>query len=111
MDTATFDLQKDKFLLDYTYSSSHVDQNILLNVYDFTNYKSIDISRLPKLFFSVVINQSGEIVSVNYDSWGIEIYRDLIDEIKVILLKKSIKPYEILGYPINVKLDIGVIIR
>lgn len=110
LDTVTMILPKDKFLVDQTYSSSSVDQSLVIDCSSLS--KDISIEKgLPRLFFNLIIDKNGDVKFVEYNSWGKDVYKDLIAETKKILLKKSIMPYEILGYPINVKLDIGVIIR
>ena len=111
LDSTTLVLPKHKFLLDQTYSSSSVDQSLIIDSINFTKNVAIDKSGIPKLFFDVIIDRNGAIRSVEYNSWGKDVYEDLIVEIKRILLTKATKPYKILGYPLKVKMTISVVIR
>jgi len=111
LDSSTLVLPKHKFLLDQTYSSSSVDQSLVIDKINFTKNVAINKTCIPKLFFKVEINKLGDIVAVDYNSWGKEIYKDLIVEIKRILLTKSLKPYKILGYTVKVKMTVGIIIQ
>lgn len=111
LDSVIFDLSRDKYLLDYTYSSNKIDQYILIDRINLSKDIAIDKMGLPKLFFDIEIDKNGKIKYVEYNSWGKELYKDLIVEIKRILRIKSLKSYSILNYPINIKLQIGIIIR
>ncbi|MGN0002499.1 MAG: hypothetical protein ACI35V_03610 [Sphingobacterium composti] len=106
-----FDLSRDKYLLDFTYSNQKVDQNISIDQWALSKNIGRDATSLPKLFFEVEIDKLGNIVAVDYNSWGKEIYKDLIVGLKPILFNKSLQPYSFLGYPVRVKMTVGVIIK
>ena len=104
----------DSELLDSTHFNSRQDHpTIVLNVLDFKrNRTSNELSKLPKLFFHVNIDQEGNITDVEYNSWGTEIYKDIIADIKEILLSKSVYSDDVLQQPVKAKrLTLGVIIK
>lgn len=111
LDSIVFDLSRDKYLLDFTYSNQKVDQNISIDQWALSKNIGRDATSLPKLFFEVEIDKLGNIVAVDYNSWGKEIYKDLIVGLKPILFNKSLQPYSFLGYPVRVKMTVGVIIK
>ncbi|GEM_PF-6342274 len=70
LDTVTIVLPKDKFLVDQTYSSSSVDQSLVIDAINFTRNTAIHKSGIPKLFFDVIIDRNGAVRSVEYNSLG-----------------------------------------
>nr|HMU05034.1 hypothetical protein [Saprospiraceae bacterium] len=113
LDSFTFVLPKDKDLLDFSYSSSiYEDQTVVLRTLDFKGSTiSNEFDRLPKLFFHVDIDQKGNITHVEYNSWGTEVYKNILGEIEKKLISRSIHNYQILQYPVKVKLPIGVVVK
>lgn len=109
LDTSLFILPDDKDLLDFTYENQKVDQKVLINKLSLEGIKNLE--NIPTLFFDVCIDRRGKIVNVTYNSWGKSIYKKLIPAIEEELLKKAIRPYTILEYPISVKLPIGVVVN
>lgn len=110
LDNTIFNFPKDKLVLDYTYAESNVYQSLVVSVNDLNKAIVIDKLGFPKLFFDVTTDQQGYIKDVDYNSWGKEVYKDLIIDLTKILKTKSMRMYKILDYPVNMKLTIGVII-
>lgn len=109
LDSSIFILPYHMKLLDFTFSNKKVDQKLLVSRADFVNSDDeIDLSKVPTLFFDVTINGNGNIIGVDYNSWGQSIYESLIIDLKRYLLTKSIEPYRIMSYQVTTKLTIGV---
>lgn len=113
LDSFTLLLPRDQHLLDAHYPKSKYEKpTLIVNALDFDrNITLKELKHVPRLLFDVKIDQTGRIKAVEYNSWGGAAYGKFIDEVKDILLTKSIPSYKILRYPVNGELQIQVVFK